>query len=307
MRLEDLNYFLAVAEMSHVGRAAQKLGTTQPALTKGIQRLERELRLQLFERTPKGMALTSVGKAFFERARHVRFGLDEAIKEANDLHLGNIGLIRAGIAPAYADNFFAEACSELLHQRPAARMEITVGLNDALLSALHLGDLDFCISALPKPAPPEFQQKPLFNDSLYIVARENHPLFYGPSLRFTDLAQESWILPGRSVSARRSIEARFNQYGLPAPNVVIESNSSIISLIKVVKATNLLTVTSASSLGQSISTGIRRILLSEAMWPREIGITTRRGAYLSPLTLRFFDLLEQHGALYARQLNSDAS
>jgi DNA-binding transcriptional LysR family regulator len=296
VRLEDLDYFLAVAHAGHVGRASEAVGATQPALTKGIQRLERELQIPLFERTSKGMVLTMAGQAFHDRVRVARFGLDEAVKEANDLHLGKVGLIRVGISPNYADHFFGDACAALLRQRPAARMQVTVGLNDKLFAALRLGDLDFCISALQHAGDSEFDQQPLFDDDLHVVGREGHPLLTTPDLRFADLAGQSWILPGPRVMARRAVEARFAEQGLPPPNVVIESNSSIASLMSVVRATDLLSVTGESTMRQHFGKGLAALLLSQARWPRVVGITTRRGAYLSPLTVRFIELLRQHGA-----------
>ncbi|SNS49776.1 transcriptional regulator, LysR family [Noviherbaspirillum humi] len=292
MRLEDLDYFLAVAASGHVGRASETVGATQPALTKGIQRLERELQIQLFERTAKGMTLTVPGQAFYERLRAARLGIDEAVKEANDLHLGKVGLIRAGISPNYAEGLFGDACASLLRQRPAARIQVTVGLNDKLFAALRQGDLDFCLSALPRGEQNEFDQRPLFNDHLHVVAREDHPLFRAHGLRFDGLGRESWILPGPQVMARRAVEASFAERGLPPPNVVIESNSSIASLMNVVKNTNLLGITGEMTLKQAFGAGLRMLELEGAMWPRTVGIITRRNAYLSPLTKRFIELLE---------------
>jgi DNA-binding transcriptional LysR family regulator len=134
----------------------------------------------------------------------------------------------------------------------------------------------------------------LFTDNLHVVAREGHPVFSASNLRFPDLAGEAWILPGPRVMARRAVEAGFAEQGLPPPNVVIESDSSIASLMSVVKASNLLSVTGESTLKQPIGAGLRAVPLRKAMWPRVVGITTRRNAYLSPLTLRFIELLRQH-------------
>lgn len=293
MRIEDLNYFLAVAETGHVGRASVNLGQSQPALSKGIQRLENELQLQLFERTATGMALTTPGQAFYQRARHVRASLDNAIREANDLHLGRVGLVRVGVAPTYSELFFGSACAALLQQRPAARVKVTIGLNDQLLAALQFGDLDLAISALSSNDVPEFVQQPLFRDDLQVVAREGHPLLLAPRLNFADLANASWILPGPAVAARRSIEARFAEHDLPPPNVVVESNSSIISLISVVRSTDLLTVMATSLLSKPVGANLVPLGLAEAVWPRTIGITTRRGAYLSPLAERLLELLRR--------------
>ena len=260
MRLEDLNYFLAVADTGHVGRAADKLGQTQPALTKGIQRLENELKLQLFERTPKGMVLTTVGRTFYERAHNVQLGLNEAVREAQDLHLGAMGLLRVGLPPHYAD-YFASACELLLRQRPAARVQVTLGLNDMLFSALRNGDLDLCISGQHNAANPDFEQQPLFDDDLRIVAREGHPFFFRSPLRFAALSEAAWILPSTRIVARRWVDARFLEHGLPAPNVVVESSSSSVSLIRMVRSSDLLTIATDSSLRQPECKGLRPIPL----------------------------------------------
>ncbi|AZG06612.1 LysR family transcriptional regulator [Pigmentiphaga sp. H8] len=293
MRLEDLNYFLAVAETGHVGRASTRLGHSQPALTKGLQRLEKELGIQLFERTPKGMALTTAGAAFFERARHVRTGLDDAIKEASDLHLGKIGLVRVGVAPAYVQMLCAPACSALITQRPAARIHMTTGLNDALFGALRQGELDLCISAIAASPEPEFDQHPLMEDDLLVMARDQHPLFDKRSLRFADLVEYGWILPTDKVMARRAIDARFLEAGLPTPEVVIESSSTVATLLPVVRTTDLLTVVGQRAAGPS-GGGLRSIPLEQARWRRTIGICTRRGAYQSPLAKRFIEIVDQH-------------
>ncbi|MBU6492695.1 MAG: LysR family transcriptional regulator [Burkholderiales bacterium] len=292
MRLEDLNYFLAVSEAGHVGRAAERVGQTQPALTKGIQRLERELGLQLFDRTAKGMTLTSAGQAFFMRAQHVRTHLDDAIKEASDLSLGKIGLVRVGVPPNYAETFFGDACAELLRLRPAARLSVMSGLNDKLRAALRLGDLDLCIGALTEHDAEDLEQQPLFNDSLHIVAREGHPLFAVPRLRLVRLAQAGWLLPGSHVSARQRLEARFADAGLPPPWLVIETDSTIGSLMSVLLRSDLLGITGDLTLSRS-GHGLRALPLGEGMWPRTIGVATRKGAYLSPLAQRFIELLKE--------------
>jgi DNA-binding transcriptional LysR family regulator len=293
MRLDDLRYFVAVAEEGHVGRAAQRLGVTQPALTKGVQRLEQALDLQLFERGPKGMKLTSVGSVFFERARHLCTGLDEAVQEASDLHLGAIGTIRIGVSPQFADRLASESFARLLRQRPGAKARMAVGLNDALLASLRLGDLDLSINALDDAEPPDLEQQPLFDDEMCVVAREGHPLLAIPQLRVRHLADAGWALPGPEVLARRRLEARLAEHGLPLPRVVLQSDSSITQASSVLRGSELLSVMSRFSLQSQAGHGLVALPIAEATWRRRVGVVTRRGAYLPPLAHRFIELLTE--------------
>ena len=78
MSIAQIEYFVAVAEEAHVGRAARRLHISQPPLTRQIQRLEDELGAPLFERTPRGMTLLPAGARFLAHARRVLAEVDAA-------------------------------------------------------------------------------------------------------------------------------------------------------------------------------------------------------------------------------------
>lgn len=292
MRLEDLRYFVAVAEDGNVGRAAQRLGVSQPALTKGVQRLEHGLEIELFTRGPKGMTLTSLGSVFFERARDLCLDLDDAVQEVSDLHLGAIGTVRIGTAPMFADPLVAETFAALLAQRPGAKLRLTIGLNDALLQSLRLGDLDVSINALDDTQPEDLIQTPLFGDQLCVVLREGHPLLERPRLSMQDLADVAWALPGPEVLARRHLEARLAEHGMPPPRAVARLDNSVTLIPSLLRGSDLLGVMSRFSLSTGAGHGIAALPLAEAAWPRRIGVVTRRSAYLSPLVGRFVEMLQ---------------
>lgn len=291
LRLDDLDYFFAVARHGQVRRAAADAQVTQPAVTKAIQRLEAELGFPLFVRSRRGMALTAPAERFLQRIGSLRANLGDAIKEAADLHLGALGVLRAGVSPLYAQRLFVPACLRLHRERPAARVTVDVNLNDALLAALRRGDIDFSLNALPASLPDELQALPLIEDDLCLVVREGHPLLTKRRLRLSDLAGAAWMLPGPDVGARRAVEARLEAAGLPPPRIVVEVGNTAAQLTGLLLGSDLIALMSASRLEAPNNRGVVPIPLAEARFRRQIGVLTRRDAGLPPLAQRFIEIL----------------
>ncbi len=293
VRLDDIDYFLAVAKSGQVRRAALDLGVSQPAVTKGIQRLERELGFPLFDRTAKGMALTWVATQLHARAQAMRRHLGDAIKEASDLHLGAQGVLRVGVSPLYTQRVFVPACLQLHRQRPAARMVVDINLNDGLLTALRKGDLDVAINAVPAEPTDDLQAFPLFNDDLCVAVREGHPLLARRRLKLEDLADAEWMLPGTGVGGRRRLEALMAGQGLPPPRVVVEVNNTTVQLIELLMQSDLLTIVSQSMLDDYPPGTLTALPLPELRFPRQVSAYVRRGVTPSPLAERFLDVLRE--------------
>ena len=293
VRLDDIDYFLAVAEHGQVRRAAAALGLSQPALTKGLQRLEKELGFPLFERGPRGMTLTPVAGQFRQRTQTLRASLGDAIKEAADLHLGAMGMLRVGVSPLYAERLFVPACLLLHQQRPAARMRVMINLNDALLAALRLGDLDLTINAIPRVLPEDLEAVALMSDDLCMVVREGHPLLSRRRVRLLDLADAQWMLPGPGVAGRRGVEARLAEAGLPPPRIAVEVNNTAGQLSRLLAHSDLVSIMSEATLAGPGGQGLAPLPFAEARFTRAIGVVTRRQHALPPLAKRFLEILRE--------------
>ena len=100
MELRHLRYFIAVGEEQHFGRAANRLHVVQPALSRQIRDLERELGFLLFDRLPRGVRLSAAGKLFLNDARRILQDVAEAKRRAERMALGQAGTLRVGIATA---------------------------------------------------------------------------------------------------------------------------------------------------------------------------------------------------------------
>jgi len=293
MRLENLEYFLAIAEEQNVGRAALRLGVSQPALSKGLQRLEGELGFLLFERGPKGMTMTPPAHAFYARVGSWRSNLNDAIREASEIHLGALGVLRVGVSPLYIEYPFTPAAALLRRQRPAVSMQVAIDLNDGLLGGLRAGDLDVVICALEGATTDDLYQDKLFRDDLRIVARAAHPLAGKSGLTLADVVDQPWVLPRPGVAARRHVEARFAEKGLGSPWVAIEVGSTASQLAGLVAQSDLLTVMGERMLPAPQAHGLVVLEVKDGRWARQIGVTTRRTGHLPTLASRFIELLRE--------------
>src|SRR6187551_2662099 len=112
MELRDLDYFRVVAQHGHIGRAADQLRLTQPALSKSVARLEASVGARLLERTPRGVELTQVGAALITRATHIHSAVDGALREAKDLSSGISGHLRIGTGPTAGEHLLPSVCAE---------------------------------------------------------------------------------------------------------------------------------------------------------------------------------------------------
>ena len=96
MELRHLRYFVAVGEEEHFGRAAQRLRVAQPALSRQIQDLEREIGFKLFDRLSRGVKISSAGRLFLDEARRILQQLNEATERAQRVARGQSGTLRIG-------------------------------------------------------------------------------------------------------------------------------------------------------------------------------------------------------------------
>lgn len=292
MNLDDLTYFLAVAETGLLHRAATQVGISQPALTKAVRRLETELGVALFERSPRGMQLTRYGMEFQRHAVTLRATYEDALNQVAELYSGELAKVRVGATPA-TEPLVGRTFLSLLKKRPALRLDLTVQLSDALIRALLEGEVDLAVAPVPVDLPEELRAVQLLSESTAIVCRKGHPMCEtGKAATPDDLARYPWILPGRSVSVRKQIEEYFHQNRLDGPRVQVQSNySSPVGVFFLIANTDMLGICSTQHRLVAEQLGLQVLPASGANWPRKVGCLVRRNGTLSPLATTFMEQL----------------
>ena len=209
----DLRYFVAVAEELHFTRAAERLYVSQPALSKQIRALERQLGAPLFDRDRQGVALTPVGTALLPHARAVLAAWEEgreAVGRAREAAEGTlvVGMStspgRGGLLPAIRSRFTAVHPEVRLKLRQVAWDDPTAGLaggtsQDGVPGG---GGSDVAFVWLPLAGAERFRWVVVASEPRLVALSEAHPLAARESLDFADLLDEPFQI-GRASCRER--------------------------------------------------------------------------------------------------------
>lgn len=292
MELRDIEYFAVVAEHRNLGRAANALGLSATALSKSMRRLEKSLSAKLLDRTTKGVDLTAEGDALLARVHGLRLSLSDVAREVSDLAQGRLGHLRIGAGPsAIVEHLLARASAALATTSPKVTMLVRVEQTDVTLPALRAGELDLVISGLPAQPDEALVHAPLVDDDTVVIASAAHPLARSKRLTIEDLAKERWVLSPADAVIRRRFDQLFESRGIPTPVAVVEVSSALLKL-RMAAASDLLTFQSAWWLNDPPrGLDLVRIPALGMTLRRRIGVSYRKGAYLSPAARRFVELL----------------
>ncbi|POR52263.1 LysR family transcriptional regulator [Paraburkholderia eburnea] len=296
METRDLDYLLAIEKHGGIGKAAEALGMSQPALTKAIQRVEAQAGLALFERTANGVVPTPPGALFLARARRIALEYEDALKEMHAIRGGEQGMLRIGYSPTVPDTLVLDACRQLLKERPAARLRLRRRLARELVDLLVAGELDLIVAPEQDGDNGELSFVELFCDTLSVLAADTHPLHRKRNLRLVNLVDQEWLLPGPTIPLRQKIDAAFERQGLPAPRLRVETDFGSISLLHLMRDTTMLCVAGTESFGTLEGLRALNVDTKELDLYRHIGVIFRTQAYLSPLAQRTIVLLQERAS-----------
>ena len=171
MQLQQLRYFVAVADTRHFTRAARESGVTQPSLSKQVHALETEVGASLFTRARGNVALTPAGEALLPHARRILADADNARLEIAELVGLRGGRLRLGATPSLCTSLVAPVLRRYCDAYPGVRLHIEEGGSQDLVALLGSGGLDVALIVLPSAGTdPALTAEPILRESL-VVAR----------------------------------------------------------------------------------------------------------------------------------------
>lgn len=290
MLTDDIEYFLAVAATGTLTTTADRLGISQPALSKSIQRLERKVGVRLIARGPRGVELTEAGRAFHDRLQAVSRNMDDAVQEARNIGGGQAGLLRLGVTPATSDFALRALFPTLLDERPAAHVSLSTAFSGPLLEEVARRGVELAVCPIPEKTDPVLTFESLYADPCCLIMRAGHPLAARKTIAIEDLAGQSWAGTRKHEFTRSQLEHAFRRRGLRLGSVIVEADS-LGALVAVVSRTSLISMINVRSVregGLTESVVVRPLAFDDL--ERRIGIVRRTG-YLSPIAERACEIL----------------
>src|SRR4051812_47067959 len=186
LEVRQLRYFVAVAEELHFGRAAERLGMAQPPLSRAIRELERQLGVQLLERTTRQVALTAAGSVLLDDARRALDVVSAAARRARNA--GQVTpRLRLALKADYDAGMLPRILAAFQEQEAALPVELLLGGRGEQIPALRDGRADVAI--LPEPFDGRgMDVEPLLTEPRLVALAADDPLAARTDLRLADLA-----------------------------------------------------------------------------------------------------------------------
>lgn len=173
--LSQLESFVAVAETLHYGRAAERLSMTQPPLTRRIQFLERELGVELFDRTGRTVRLTAAGRAFLADARRILGLSTQATLAVRRVPTGEVGTVALGFTASAAHSVLDTVVGAIRSDLPGVDLVLRERVSGTQLEELRSGELDLALVRPPVP-PSGVDQHLVHREPLLAAVPAGHPL-----------------------------------------------------------------------------------------------------------------------------------
>lgn len=229
IRLRHLHTFVAVAQQGTLGRAAETLNLSQPALSKTLNELEQLTGTRLFERGRLGAQLTVPGEQFLTHAVKVLDALNTAGQALNRKEDASADVVRIGALPTAALGILPAAIGRFHQQQKSTSLQVATMNNTMLLAGLKSGEIDLGIGRMSAPElMGGLNYELLFLESLKLVVRPGHPLLQ-ETITLSRVMEWPVVVSPKGTVPRQNAEALLQSQGCKMPAGCIETLSASLS------------------------------------------------------------------------------
>lgn len=230
--LRQLECFQAVADLGSFSRAAERLNTTQPALSQAIRDLETGLGARLFDRTTRRVELTEAGRAFAPAALSALTEIDRAVSNVQDLASLRRGTLRIAAPPLLAGAALPAVIRETAALHPDLTLRIEDLGTDAIVGRVRSGEADLGLGTF-HAGEDGVVLTPVLRDRLVAFVAADHPLAAGAELPWAMLSGQPQVALTRESGLRLLAEVGFESAGLPfRPALEVHQIHTVLSLVE---------------------------------------------------------------------------
>lgn len=286
--MDGIQAFVEIAELGNFSRAAEKLGITQTALTRRIQRLEAFVGVQLLDRTTRATSLTHVGREFLPLSMRLvtdlTFGLDQLRARARL----SIGEVTVATLQSIAFHQLPQALLHYGRDYPLNRVEILERSGTMVTEAVRQGQADFGIH-IQQESHVDLSEDLLMRDPFVVVCSAGHRFASAPSLEWADLRDVDLITLGGSSGNRRIVEVQLARAGLEIRGrFVVETTPTALALANAGVGVAILPATMNAD---RVANGLVQVPLVGPVIHRSVSLVRRRNQALTPAAEALYGLL----------------
>lgn len=289
MELRQIEYFVAVAGELSFTRAAERVHVVQSALSTAVAKLERELQVQLFDRSRQQIQLTAAGERFRVHANDVLRVARTAADSVSEFRGSLSGTVEFGSLISFGPMDVARALGDFHNANPFVRLRLRLSQSgaSAYLSALLDGSLDLALVSVPNRFPPQLDMRLLFEESMVFVCRDDHAMARRKRLQLADVAGEELISYPPEFGLRRLIDDAFHAAGV-SPRTFYEVPAGFADIADLV-ANGLGTTFMPESEARRFS-ALRSVTLSDpVIW--QVFLASPPAGQMTPASARLADTL----------------
>ena len=283
MELQQLEYFRVVARTQHVTQAAEELAMTQPALSRAMSRLERDLGVALFDHRGRSVRLNRYGQAFLRHVERALAAIEEGRRELVDLADRDAGVIAFGFAHALGTTVVPDLIASFRQQYPRARFQLLQNASHIILEELEAGDVDLALVSPVPPTSERIESIELASEELFLVVPHDHRFAKRKSVRLSELRDDTFVCLREGYGLRTLTDLFCEQAGF-APKIAFEGEEIATLRGLVTVGLGVAIIPAASSPAESTPPQLH---ISEPICRRSIGLLWEPARYQPELAQAF--------------------
>jgi DNA-binding transcriptional LysR family regulator len=287
MKLQDLHVLMTVVQAGSMGKAAQLLNTSQPAISRSIAELESAFGIRLLDRSRRGIEPTEYGRALLDCGAAVFDELRRGVKNIEFLDDPTTGQVRIGTISALAATFVAPVIDRLSRRYPRVVFHLITEDLPALHRELTERNLDLLIVQRFDPfGEKQLDFEILYDASYVIAASAGNPWARRRRIRLAELMNDYWVLPPPESGFGPAAVNAFRASGLDYPRATVFA-AQADARIRLLKSGRFLSIFTTSVLTSATSSDLKVLSVELPMANAPVGIITLKNRKLSPVAQLF--------------------